>query len=164
MRIHERVNIMNNSNNSGCCNKKNDTGNCINEILSIILVLQENACPDNCLDTCDRPMLGGGANCLVCNTRPVMLYTCCGNGTPWSMPITKDTTTNCSGTPIGTECSTVFRVEKIEGNCATFRVLAENTDTTSLYPFVATNSFFTMDCSCLCSIRCLSDTFVDCVC
>ena len=147
----------NNSNNS-------NTGNCINEILSIILVLQENACPDNCLDTCDRPMLGGGSNCLVCNTRPVMLYTCCGNGTPWSMPITKDVTTNCSGEAIGTTCSTVFRVEKIEGNCCTFRVLAENTDTTSLYPYVTTNSFFTMDCSCLCAIRCLSDTYVDCVC
>lgn len=146
----------NNSNNSG--------SNCIIEILSIILVLQENACPDNCLDTCDRPMLGGGANCLVCNTRPVMLYTCCGNGTPWSMPISKDVTTNCSGTPIGDTCSTVFRVEKIEGNCCTFRVLAENPDTTSLYPYVSTNSFFTMDASCLCSIRCLSDTFVDCVC
>ncbi len=146
----------NNSNNSGT--------NCIIEILSIILVLQENACPDNCLDTCDRPMLGGGANCLVCNTRPVMLYTCSGNGIPWSMPISKDVTTDCDGEAIGTTCSTVFRVEKIEGNCCTFRVLAENTDQTSLYPYVSTNSFFTMDSSCLCSIRCLSDTFVDCVC
>ena len=145
-------------------NGNNKSGNCINEILSIILVLQENACPENCLDTCDRPMLGGGSNCLVCNTRPVMLYTCSGNCTPWSMPITKDVTTNCSGQAIGGSCSTVFRVEKVEGNCCTFRVLAENTDTTSLYPYVATNSFFTMDCSCLCSIRCLSDTYVECVC
>ena len=149
---------MNNNNNSG------NSGNCINEILSIILVLQENACPDNCLDTCDRPMLGGGSNCLVCNTRPVMLYTCCGNGTPWSMATSKDVTTNCSGEDLGANCSTVFRVEKIEGNCCTFRVLAENTDPTSLYPYTSTNSFFTMDCSCLCSIRCLSDTYVDCVC
>ena len=149
----------NNSTRSSC-----ESCNCINEILSIILVLQENACPENSLDTCDRPMLGGGSNCLVCNTRPVMLYTCCGNGTPWSMPISKDVTADCSGQPIGGSCSTVFRVEKIEGCCATFRVLAENTDATSLYPFVATNSFFTMDTSCLCSIRCLSDTFVDCVC
>jgi len=69
---------MNNNNSKECCN-------CINEILSIILVLQENACPENSLDTCDRPMLGGGSNCLVCNTRPVMLYTCCGNGTPCPM-------------------------------------------------------------------------------
>ena len=151
---------MNNNNSTS----SNNSGNCINEILSIILVLQENACPDNCLDTCDRPMLGGGSNCLVCNTRPVMLYTCCGNGTPWSMPISKDVTTDCSGQPIGGSCSTVFRVEKIEGNCCTFRVLAENTDTTSLYPYVTTNSFFTMDCGCLCAIRCLNDTYVDCVC
>lgn len=149
---------MNNNNN------RSNSGNCINEILSIILVLQENACPDNCLDTCDRPMLGGGSNCLVCNTRPVMLYTCCGNGTPWSMPISKDLLTNCSGEDTGENCSTVFRVEKIEGNCCTFRVLAQNTDPTSLYPYVSTNSFFTMDCSCLCAIRCLNDTYVDCVC
>lgn len=57
---------------------KSSEGNCINEILCVILVLQENACPDNCLQTCDRPVLGGGTNCLICNTRPVMLYTCCG--------------------------------------------------------------------------------------
>ncbi|MFR5857251.1 MAG: CotY/CotZ family spore coat protein [Bacilli bacterium] len=142
----------------------NRDGNCINEILCVILVLQENACPDNCLQTCDRPVLGGGTNCIVCNTRPVMLYTCCGNGVPWSMPITKDATTSCQGDVTSSTCSNVFRVEKVEGNCCTFRVLAPNSDSTSLYPYVATNVFFTMDCSCLCSIRCLSDTFVDCVC
>jgi len=138
------------------CNNENDERNCICDILNVILVLQENACPDNCLDSCDRPMLGGGPNCLICNTRPVMLYTCCGNGTPWSMPTSKD--------PSETETtSSVFRVEKVEGNCCTFRVLAPNPDTTSLNPYVATNSFFTIDCSCLCVIRCLSDTYIDCV-
>ena len=144
-------------------NNTNRSGNCICEILSVILVLQENACPENCLDTCDRPMLGGGANCLICNTRPVMLYTCCGNGTPWSMPTTKDPI-NCSGESNSQTCSTVFRVEKIEGNCCTFRVLAQNTDETSLNPYVSTNSFFTMDCSCICALKCLNDSFVDCVC
>ena len=144
-------------------NKENRTdGNCINEILCVILVLLENACPDNCLQTCDRPVLGGGTNCLICNTRPVMLYTCCGNGTPWSMPITKDSTATCTSNT--DTCSNVFRVEKIEGNCCTFRVLSDNTDETSIYPYVATNVFFTMDCSCLCCIRCLSDTYVDCLC
>ena len=143
------------------CNKNNEEGNCIAEILKVILVLQQNACGDSCLDSCDRPMLGGGASCLICNTRPVMLYTCCGNGTPWSMPTTKDTTATC-GTE-GVTCSSVFRVEKIDGNCATFRVLQDNPDTTSLNPYVATNSFFTMDLNCCCVIRCLSDTFVDCV-
>lgn len=152
MRIHERVKDM--------CNNNNE-GNCIADILNVILVLQQNACPDNCLDSCDRPMLGGGPNCLVCNTRPVMLYTCCGNGVPWSMPITKDSTAACTGT--SETCSSVFRVEKIEGNCCTFRVLADNPDTTSLYPYVTTNSIFTMNLDCVCTIRCLNDTFVECV-
>ena len=144
--------------------ENNTKGNCVNEILSVILVLQQNACPEVSLDSCDRPVLGGGANCLVCNTRPVMLYTCCGNGSPWSMPTTKDATVTCASGTSSDECSTVFRVEKIEGNCCTFRVLADNPDTTSLNPYIATNSFFTMDCSCLCAIRCLSDTYVECVC
>ena len=143
-----------------CC-KENHENNSLAEILSVILVLQQNACVDSCLDSCDRPMLGGGPTCLVCNTRPVMLYTCGSNGTPWSMPTTKDSTASCDGTQAG--CSTVFRVEKIEGNCCTFRVLQDNPDTTSLYPYVTTNSVFTMDLGCLCSIRCLTDTFVECI-
>ena len=145
---------MNNQNNS-------NKGNCVSEILCVILMLQENACPDNCLQTCDRPVLGGGTNCLVCNTRPVMIYTCCGNGIPWSMPITRDATISCAGEAPGDTCSNVFRVEKVEGNCCTFRVLAPNTDATSTLPYIATNVFFTMDCSCMCAIRCLSDTYID---
>lgn len=80
------------------------------------------------------------------------------------MPISKDTTTTCEVGTVSSTCSTVFRVEKIEGCCATFRVLQENPDTTSLNPFISTNSFFTMNCNCICAIKCLSDTFVDCVC
>ena len=146
-----------------CNNNDNNNQNCIQEILQVINVLQSNACPDNCLLSCDRPALGGGSNCVICNTRPIMLYTCCGNGVPWSMPTSKEITTSCVDAPTGT-CSNIFRVEKIEGNCCTFRVLAPNTDETSINPYVATNSFFTMDCSCLCAIRCLSDTYVDCIC
>ena len=77
------------------------------------------------------------------------------------MPTTKDVTAACNTT--GVTCSSVFRVEKVENNCATFRVLQDNPDTTSLYPYVATNSFFTMNLSCLCCLRCLSDTYVECV-
>ncbi len=140
------------------CN--NNEGNCVAEILGVILVLQQNACPENCIDSCDRPMLGGGPNCLLCNTRPVMLYTC-SNSTPWSMPTSKDSTATCSAGV--TDCSTVFRIEKLEGNCATFRVLTDNPDTTSLNPYVATTSFFTMNLDCCCVVRCLADTYVDCV-
>ncbi len=140
------------------CKDRND--NSVAGILRVILALQQNACPDKCLDTCDRPMLGGGPTCIVCNTRPVMLYTCCGNGQPWSMPITKDDTSAC--TAASDTCSTVFRVEKVEDNTATFRVLAPNPDTASVYPYVTTNSFFTMDLDCLCVCRCLSDTYIEC--
>lgn len=77
------------------------------------------------------------------------------------MPITKDDTTTCTTT--SESCSAVFKVEKVEGDAATFRVLAPNPDTTSIYPYVSTNSFFTMDLDCLCVIRCLSDTYVECV-
>ena len=80
------------------------------------------------------------------------------------MPTTKDSLEDCGGEGTTATCSSVFRVEKIEDNCCTFRVLAPNTDTTSVLPYVATNSFFTMSCDCICAIRCLSDTFVDCVC
>lgn len=139
----------------------NDNTNSLAEILSVILVLQQNACVDSCLDSCDRPMLGGGPTCLVCNTRPVMIYTC-GNGSiPWSMPVTKDSTATCEGN--GCNCSSVFRVEKIEGNSCTFRVLQDNPDCASLYPYVTTNSVFTMDIGCMCALRCLTDTYVECV-
>ena len=145
----------NNDTNIGC---NNNSSNSIADILRVILILQQSACPESCLDSCDRPMLGGGINCLICNTRPVMLYTCCGNGTPWSMPTTKDATT---GDTVVT--SPVFRVEKLDGDAATFRVLAPNTDETSTQPYVGTNSYFTMNLGCVCTIRCLNDTYVDCV-
>ena len=157
------------NNNTGCsrCNQNNncnncETNNCIAEILQVINVLQSNACPDNCLNSCDRPALGGGTNCVVCNTRPIMLYTCGSNGVPLSMPTTR-TNTNCNeSTTDG--CSNVFRVEKVDGCCCTFRVLAPNTDTSSPYPYVGTDSIFTMNINCLCCLRCLNDTYVECIC
>jgi hypothetical protein len=53
--------------------------------------------------------------------------------------------------------SQVFRVEKINDCCATFRVLISNEDGT----YTSTDSFFTMNLECICSIRCLGDTFVE---
>lgn len=77
------------------CENNNNTNNnttndcrCISEILTVICILQQNAsCKEGCcLDTCDRGFLGCAGTSLSCNTRPIMLYTCCGNGTPWTMP------------------------------------------------------------------------------
>ena len=143
-----------------CNNNETNNTSCISEILAVICLFQQNAscCGDTCLDTCDRGFLGCGTTSLGCNTRPIILYTTAGNGTPFSMPTTK-TALTCDGAT----CSSVCRIEKIDGNCATFRVLQENTDQTSAYPYEATNSFFTMNLNCLCAIRCLNDTYVECI-
>ena len=134
------------------CNNSNGC-QCISEILSVICMLQQNAgTSDNCLDTCDRGFLGSQVPNCNYNTRPVMLYTCSGNGTPWSMPISKD--------PTVTETSNIFRVEKVDGCCCTFRVLTPNTDENDPNTYNTTNSFFTMNLGCVCSLRCLNDTFV----
>ena len=138
------------------CNNSSDS-KCIAEILTVINILQNNAeCADNCLDTCDRGFLGNTISTFAYNTRPVMLYTGFSNGTTaWSMPTTRDAE--------GTEVSNVFRVEKVDGNCATFRVLAINPDpeTAPTRPYVITNSFFTMNLDCICAIRCLNDTTLE---
>ena len=135
------------------CNANCENG--ILEILQVINVLQTNACPEGCLLSCDRPALGGGTNCVICNTRPIMIYGCGSNGTPWSMPISRDTTVDTT--------SNIFRVEKVDNNCVTFRVLVPNTDTTSIYPYTSTDSLFTISIDCICAIRCLNDTYIECV-
>lgn len=138
-----------------CNNNQDNECRCISEILTVINILQQNAsCSDTCLETCDRGFLGCGITAVNCNTRPVTLYTCSGNGIPWSMPISRD-----DDTATGPR-SSIFRVEKVDGCCATFRVLAPNPDTTDTNPYIGTNSFFTMNLNCVCSLRCLPDTFV----
>lgn len=135
------------------CNNSSNDCKCMAEILTVINILQQNAeCGDACLDTCDRGFLGCSTTSIYCNTRPITLYLG-GSNTPWAMPISKE--------PDEEVTSTIFRVEKIDGCCATFRVLAPNTDTTSLYPYVSTNSFFTVNLNCLCALRCLQDTYVE---
>lgn len=78
------------------------------------------------------------------------------------MPITRD---NVTCTDSSENCSNVFRVEKIDGCCCTFRVLANNPDesTNATIPYIATNSFFTMNLNCCCCLRCLPDTYVECI-
>lgn len=127
-----------------------DNCNCISDILKVIYLLQKNADTfDDCIESCDRPMLGQ-FSFTAFNTRPVILYTCMSNGTtPWSAPTTREATPETY--------SSVFRVEKIDNCCATFRVLIANEDGT----YTSTESFFTMNLECICSIRCLGDTLIE---
>lgn len=138
-----------------CNNNDNNTcENCIADILKVILLLQQSVCQnDCCLETCDRGFLGQTNSSLFFNTRPVVLYTCATGNDPLAMPISRD--------PAVTTTSTVFRLEKLDDCCATFRVLAPNTDTTSTFPYESTNSFFTINLNCCCVLRCLDDTYVD---
>lgn len=137
---------MNNQERNNCSN------NCMADILKVILILQRSAGGnDSCLDTCDRGFLGQQC-CPVCfNTRPITLYTCGTGNTALAMPISKS--------PTETTTSTVFRLEKLDECCATFRVLIVNENNT----YTSTNSFFTLNLDCLCVIRCLDDTFIECV-
>lgn len=136
-------------------NKNNTCNNCIQEILKVILLLQQSVCRnDSCLETCDRGFLGQSSSTLS-NTRPIILYTCSSGSTPLAMPVSKS--------PTETTTSTVFRLEKLDDCCATCRVLQTNPDTESAYPFVTTNSFFTINLNCVCVLRCLDDTFVECM-
>lgn len=137
-----------------CNNENNKCDNCISDVLKVILLLQQSVCQDNCLETCDRGFLGQGSSSFF-NTRPVVLYTCATGNDPVSMPISKN--------PDETTTSSVCRLEKLDNCCATFRVLANNTEPESVYPYVSTNSFFTINLSCVCMLRCLEDTYVECI-
>ena len=126
----------------------------ISKILSFILELQK--CAENTnLDTtgCDKPCLGPNiSNGLIFNTRPITLYSCC-TGELWTMPFTLNGTTGDS---------TVFKISKLDCNCATFEILAPNPDSSNpLLPYIGTNNFFTIDLDCVLAIRCLNDTYTN---
>lgn len=133
--------------------KKECNETSISKILNFILELQK--CAENTsLDTagCDKPCLGPSINGLIFNTRPITLYSCC-NGALWTMPYTLNGTTGES---------TVFKISKVDCNCATFEVLAPNPDTSNaLLPYVSTGSFFTISLDCVLAIRCLNDTYTN---
>lgn len=135
---------MNNSNNS--CNDG------IRDILKTILILQkESDMPANCLDTCDKRSLGTLPSICGYNTRPITMYLCGCCNTRLEMPISKD--------PAETTLSPVFRIEKLDENTATFRVLiAVEGDPVT---YTATNSFFTVNIDCICVLKCLGDTLIE---
>lgn len=133
-----------------CCENNNNKSNCLANILETILYLQQKR--DECDEdnSCTRPFLGPANNIICLNTRLISLYSCC-NNTLWTMPYTLNGT---SGT------SSVFRIESLDNECATFRVLAPNSDTSSSFPYVATEDYFTIKLSCIGVIKCLGDTSI----
>jgi hypothetical protein len=138
------------------CNENNkNTNNCMYEILKTILVLQKEAnMPECCLDTCDKKCLGCTPCTCCCNTRPITIYTCGCCNTKLALPITKD--------PNETVTSSVFRIEKLDDNCATFRVLVATVND-GVTTYTATDSFFTINLNCVCVLKCLNDTYIECI-
>ena len=127
-----------------------DDKSCLTSILETILCLQ-NSKDESCeVLGCDKPYLGPTPSLVCYNTRPINLYNCT-TGCRWSFPYTL-------GSVNGT--SSVFRLENLEGNCCTCRVLAQNPDTSSSEPYVLTNTFFTINLDCVSAIRCLPDVFI----
>lgn len=127
-----------------------DDKSCLTSILETILCLQ-NSKDDSCeVLGCDKPYLGPTPSLVCYNTRPINLYNCT-TGCRWSFPYTL-------GSVNGT--SSVFRLENLEGNCCTCRVLAQNPDTSSSEPYVLTSTFFTINLDCVSAIKCLSDVLV----
>lgn len=127
-----------------------DDKSCLTSILETILCLQ-NSKDDSCeVLGCDKPYLGPTPSLVCYNTRPINLYNCT-TGCRWSFPYTL-------GSVNGT--SSIFRLENLEGNCCTCRVLAQNPDTSSSDPYVLTSTFFTINLDCVSAIKCLPDVLV----
>ena len=127
-----------------------DDKSCLTSILETILCLQ-NSKDDSCeVLGCDKPYLGPTPSLVCYNTRPINLYNCT-TGCRWSFPYTL-------GSVNGT--SSIFRLENLEGNCCTCRVLAQNPDTSSSEPYVLTSTFFTINLDCVSAIKCLPDVLV----
>lgn len=122
------------------CDKTNN-GGCLAKLLEQIILLQQTG--SDAAFGCDRPFLGNVT--LLANTRPLNLYSCCTNSL-WEMPYDFDGNTGSSS---------FFRIESVNDNCATFRILIP-TDT----GFTSTNNFFIINLNCVGSIKCLGDTLI----
>ena len=107
------------------------------DILSLINNLQKNVINNDTNNSCTKPILGDN-NTLIYNTRPVSFYLC--NNSPLTITYT-------SGE------SSIFRIENINGNCITVRIL-ESDDQGNI---TSTGEFATVNIKCIAAIRCLSD-------
>lgn len=127
---------------------------CIADILEIIVKLQNRSDKFDCFgDGCDRPYLGPTPSTICYNTRPINLYRC-SDGELWTFPYTLNGTAGDSS---------ILRCEQVDGCCATCRILAPNPDTTATdVPYVATDSFVTINLTCCGALTCLPDTFIAC--
>lgn len=136
----------------------NENECCFSNILEVINVLQNKIEKiEDIPASCDRPFLGNNiTTTTLYNTRPVSFYNC--NNEEINIPYTINYNNEIIEGTTG-----VFRVENVNGCCATCRALAPNPDTTSNLPYVKTNDFATINLNCVAALTCLNDTFIDCI-
>lgn len=120
---------------------ENNESCCIAKILRVIDVLQKESVCEDLPDGCDRPFLGPNNGLTVYNTRPITLYSKDGSLFTVNYYVNNALTT-----------SSVFRVENVNGCCATLRILEPSNGT-----YISTNEFVTVNLECFCIIRCLAD-------
>ncbi len=133
------------------CNEPANT-TCIGDILAFIISLQHTESQE-VLEGCSKPYLGPCTSILGFNTRPINLYNCC-TGNLWSIDYTLNGTTGTSS---------IFRAENVDENCCTCRVLIANPDTTQTdIPYIATDTYFTINLNCVGVLKCLPDAYVPC--
>lgn len=115
---------------------------CITNLLKFICLLQKNSTHDDCCDFgCDKPFLGPDCVSICFNTRPISIYTKCGD----LFTIVKDDVTYSR-----------FRIESVNKDCVTLRALNFTNGN-----YISTKNFVTVNTECICVVRCFSDTMVD---
>ena len=127
---------------------ENNDNCCISRILKAINVIQRNCINGECIEGCERPILGPNSQSTY-NTRPVTLYS--KNGELFTVQYYVNNVLNTSST---------FRVEDVNGCCAKLRIL-EATTTEEETTYTSTNEFVTINTNCFSIIRCLADTYVE---
>jgi len=129
----------------------NNLENCLAKILNVIKVLQNNSLKTECQDnTCTRPFLGLNTEFVCFNTRPVVLYRC--DNSPVTLNYTND---------LGSQTTTIFRVESVSDDSVGVLLLEESTDSEGNVTYLNTNTYATINLDCVCAIRCLGDTIVN---
>ena len=114
------------------------------DILMLINKLQKSTSRQSDDLSCTRPFLGANIS-IIYNTRPVVFYLC--NNQELSIEYVDEGTTLSSST---------FRVESINGNCITVRLLSIADDGT----ITPTNQYATVNIDCIAAIRCLADVYL----
>lgn len=116
----------------------NDNWSNISKLLEKILLLQNM---NSIQEGCSKPYLGENGS-----LKPINLYSCC-TGSIWSIPYKYD---GIDGN------STTFKIENINDNYATFRILIPTDN-----GYRSTDNFFTIDLKYISCIKCLENILID---